>query len=232
MRGTVSKDDLQFDSEIEKTARLLKAQAKEAKRLARLALPDSSSSIHSPSGSVHTLSPSGYLHLTPPSSPERETSEDMANEDENVNALPCWVSPRRIASLGNQNTKQVELKLGLIHLITQNPFTGMDHEDPYKHLTNFYVTAGTLGMKEDEEENMFCKLFPHSLIGKAKEWYLDQPTSLIKNWSELEKTFQERFFLEDRHLEAKTSITTFSQGQSETLCEAWERYKSLLRNCP
>jgi hypothetical protein len=87
-------------------------------------------------------------------------------------------------------------------------------------------------MREDEEENMFTRLFPHSLIGKAKEWYLDQPTALMKNWNELEKAFQERFFPEDRHLEAKTSITTFNQGASESLCEAWERYKSLLRNCP
>ena len=105
MRGTVSKEDLQFDPEIEKTARLLKKQAKEAKRLARLAQPGSSSSIHSPSGSVQTLSPGGSLHTTPPSSPERETIVTMANEDEN--ALPSWVSPRRLANLGNQNAKQV-----------------------------------------------------------------------------------------------------------------------------
>jgi hypothetical protein len=200
MRGTVAKDQLQFDPEIEKTTRRNNAKTREAKRLARLVQPESSSSIPTPSGSVHTLSPSGSLHSSAPSSPERETFVAMANENEDGNALPCWVSPRRLASLGNQNTKQVELKSGLIHLITQNPFTGLDHEDPYKHLTNFYVTAGTLGMKEDEEENMFTKLFPHSLIGKAKEWYLDQPTSLMKNWNELEKAFQERFFLEDRHL--------------------------------
>lgn len=129
MRGTVSKEDLQFDPEIEKTARLLKKQAKEAKRLARLAQPESSSSIHSPSGSVQTLSPGGSLHTTPPSSPKRETIVTMANEDEN--ALPSWVSPRRLANLGNQNAKQFELKSGLINLITQNQFTGMDHEDPY-----------------------------------------------------------------------------------------------------
>lgn len=129
MRGTVSKEDLQFDPEIEKTARLLKKQAKEAKRLARLAQPESSSSIHSPSGSVQSLSPGGSLHTTPPSSPKRETIVTMANEDEN--ALPSWVSPRRLANLGNQNAKQFELKSGLINLITQNQFTGMDHEDPY-----------------------------------------------------------------------------------------------------
>jgi hypothetical protein len=130
MRGTVAKDQLQFDPEIEKTARLLKAKAKEAKRLARLAQPESSIFIPSPSGSVHTLSPSGSPHSSAPPSPKSESIVAMANRNEDENALPCWVTPRRLASLGNQNTMQVELKSGLIHLITQNPFTGMDHEDP------------------------------------------------------------------------------------------------------
>ena len=230
MRGTVANEDLQFDPEIEKTARLLRKQAKEARRLARLAQPESLLFIPSPSGSVHTISLGDSSHSSAHSSPRSDPEVVMANEDEN--ALPMWVSPRRLANLGNRNAKSFELKSGLINLITHNQFTGMDHEDPYRHLTNFYVTAGTLGMKEDEEEGVFVQLFPHSLIGKAKEWYLDQPTSLMENWGELEKAFQERFFPEDRHLEAKTSITTFAQGQSETLCEAWERYKSLLRNCP
>ncbi|MCI35897.1 hypothetical protein A2U01_0057118, partial [Trifolium medium] len=33
-------------------------------------------------------------------------------------------------------------------------------------------------------------------------------------------------------MEAKKSIAVFSQGSNETLCEAWERYKSMLRKCP
>jgi hypothetical protein len=124
------------------------------------------------------------------------------------------------------------MKSKTIQLVTQHPFSGLDHEDPYKHLSTFYGLAGTLGMKEYEEETLFTRLFPHSLIGKTKEWYLDQPTDLMKYWNELEKAFQERFFPEDRHLEAKTAVTTFFQGSSESLCDAWECYKCLLRNSP
>lgn len=228
MRGTVAKEDLQFDPEIEKTAKLLRKQAKEAKRLAGLAQPESLLFIPSPSGSVYSIPLSGSEHSSAQSSPRSEPEVVMANERDN-DALPMWINPRRLANLGNRNgnAKSMELKSGLINLITHNQFTGMDHEDPYKHLTNFYVIAGTLGLKEEEEEGVFVQLFPHSLIGKAKEWYIDQPTSLMENWTELEKAFQERFFPE-----AKTSITTFSQGQNESLCKAWERYKSLLRNCP
>ena len=124
------------------------------------------------------------------------------------------------------------MKLGTIQLVTHHPFSGLDHEDPYKHLTTFYGLAGTLGASADEEENVFARLFPHSLIGKAKEWYLDQSTDVMTDWNALESAFQERFFPEDRLFEAKTAVTTFNQGASESLCEAWERYKSLLRNFP
>jgi len=58
------------------------------------------------------------------------------------------------------------------------------------------------------------RLFPHSLIGKAKEWYLDQSPQ-VTNWNTLEKKFQERFYME-----AKTTVAMFSQGSNETLCEA------------
>ena len=33
-------------------------------------------------------------------------------------------------------------------------------------------------------------------------------------------------------MEAKTTLGVFSQGSNETLCEAWERFNSLLRKCP
>ena len=124
------------------------------------------------------------------------------------------------------------MKSGTIQLITSHPFAGLDHEDPYQHLTKFYSLAGTLGAPEADEEVVFLRLFPHSLIGKAHEWYLDQIESVITDWNQLEKAFQKRFFPDHKHLDTKTTIAMFAQGTSESLCEAWERYKSLLRRCP
>ena len=59
-----------------------------------------------------------------------------------------------------------------------NPFSGLANEDPYTHLTKFYELASMLVAPEDEEKVVFMRLFPHSLIGKAKDWYLDQPTEI------------------------------------------------------
>lgn len=76
------------------------------------------------------------------------------------------------------------------------------------------------------------RLFPHSLIEKEKEWYLDQPTQTMPDWNMLKENFLDRFFLHNRFMKGKTSIVVFSQGSSEYLNEAWERYKSMLRKCP
>jgi hypothetical protein len=65
------------------------------------------------------------------------------------------------------------MKTGILQLLYASPFTGMDHEDPFTHLTKFYEIAGATRVDEAGEEALFKRLFPHSLIGKAKEWYLD-----------------------------------------------------------
>lgn len=124
------------------------------------------------------------------------------------------------------------MKSRLLQILYVNPFTGLDHEESYTHLTKFYEIVGTLGAHEAEEEKVFMRLFPHSLIGKAKEWYLDQPTQTMIGWNALEEKFLDRFFPHDIFMEDKTLIDVFSQGSSESLCEAWEWYKLMLKRCP
>jgi len=87
--------------------------------------------------------------------------------EDNQSVMPCWISPRRLAHLGKEKDKQTEMKSGTIQLITSHPFAGLDHEDPYQHISVFYALASALGASEAEEEAVFLRLFPHSLIGKA-----------------------------------------------------------------
>ena len=51
------------------------------------------------------------------------------------------------------------MKTGLLHLVYANPFSGLDHEDPYTHLIKFYELAGTLDAPATEEEAIFMRLF-------------------------------------------------------------------------
>lgn len=65
------------------------------------------------------------------------------------------------------------MNIGLLQISYANLFVSLDHEDPYTHLTKFYEIAGMLGASEDEEKAVFLWLFPHSLIGKTNDWYID-----------------------------------------------------------
>ncbi|CAI8593035.1 unnamed protein product [Vicia faba] len=124
------------------------------------------------------------------------------------------------------------MKTGILQLLYHNPFTRLDHEYPYTHLTKLFEITGAIGAPEEDEEQIFKRLFPYSLIGKVKDCYLDQPNQLMTNWNRLGEKFLERFFPQSRFLEAKTAISVFSKGGVESLNEAWERYKSMLRKYP
>lgn len=45
----------------------------------------------------------------------------------------------------------------------------------------------TLQASKIEEEAIFLMLFSYSLIGKPKEWYLDQPTTTMIDWDASEE---------------------------------------------
>lgn len=118
---------------------------------------------------------------------------------------------------------QQKMKSELLKILYAKPFAGLDHEDPYIHLKKFYEIFGMLGALEAEEESILLRLYPYSLISKANEWYLDQLIWMITNWNALEEKFWNIFFPHKKFIEAKTTILMFSQGITETLCEAWGR---------
>jgi len=67
------------------------------------------------------------------------------------------------------------MKLAFLSLINTHQFTGMDEEDPYTHLSTFYELVGTMVFEEDDIESVYLRLFPFSLVGKAKEWLKSHP---------------------------------------------------------
>src|SRR4051812_29164474 len=219
MRGSVPADQLLFDPEIERTARRLNSKTRRRRKLAKERRLAQEATTSSATQVIEEEMAGNGDQDPPPPPPPR---------------APCANSPRRAAQFArnDNNARNSELKTGILQLLYTSPFAGLDHEDPYTHLAKFYEIVGAVGAPEREEEQVFKRLFPHSLIGKAKDWYLDQPTQTMTNWNELEKKFLDRFFPQSRLLEAKTAISVFSQGVNETLNEAWERYKSMLRKCP
>ncbi|GAU10176.1 hypothetical protein TSUD_423190, partial [Trifolium subterraneum] len=82
------------------------------------------------------------------------------------------------------------------------------------------------------ESNKKLRLFPLSLTGRAKDWIDTLPPNTIASWDELELKFRERYFPIHKFLERWNDITNFEQGDSESLYDAWERFKLCLKKCP
>ena len=64
--------------------------------------------------------------------------------------------------------------------ISNTQFMGLDHEDPYTHLSTFYELTATMGFEERDKEAAHMKLFPFSLAGKAKDWLNLHPNQSLR----------------------------------------------------
>jgi hypothetical protein len=61
-----------------------------------------------------------------------------------------------------------ELKPTLINMVQANPFCGKPHEDANAHLQHFLEVCGTFTIKGVTSDAICIRLFPFSLLGKAK----------------------------------------------------------------
>ncbi|MVG17109.1 hypothetical protein EF849_22015, partial [Aeromonas jandaei] len=74
-----------------------------------------------------------------------------------------------------------ELKPALITMVQASPFCGKAHEDANAHLQQFLEICGTFTIKGITQEAIRLRLFPFSLLGKAKQWfYTDR--SAVGTW--------------------------------------------------
>src|SRR5436189_1206346 len=126
-----------------------------------------------------------------------------------------------------------ELKPGFISMFQNHvQFYGLPHEDPNQHIANFLEYCDTFKMNGVSDDAIRLRLFSFSLRDKAKAWVQAQPAGAFKTWDELSKAFIYKYFPPSRASQLKNEILGFQQLDRETLYEAWERYKDLLRRYP
>ena len=148
--------ELEYDPEIEKTAKRLR---KEARR--RNFQRGSSPSW------LESLEPNFTSDLFDQVTDSDQEEESMAERTlwematQNINQQPLCIQYPQL-------TVPFELKSGLIHLLPT--FRGLAGEDPHKHLKEFHVVCSTMKPREVTEEQIKLRAFPFSLVDKAKDW--------------------------------------------------------------
>jgi len=129
-RGQVPKDKLEFDPEIEKKARQNRSNKRKEKKRQGQAKGESSNN-----------------------------RENLLRRTLGYNTMQQ--GPRHFSNIAIPSaTKSLEIKSAFLSLISTHQFTGMDHKDPYTHLSTFYELIRTMGFQENDIESVYLHLFP------------------------------------------------------------------------
>nr|GEV99358.1 reverse transcriptase domain-containing protein [Tanacetum cinerariifolium]GFA28658.1 reverse transcriptase domain-containing protein [Tanacetum cinerariifolium] len=96
---------------------------------------------------------------------------------------------------------------------------------------NFEITS-TLKFPNVLNTSIKLMLFPFSLEGAARIWLDKEPPRSIFTWDDLVLKFINKFFPPSKTTNFRNEITNFQQRFNESLSEAWDRFKDLLRACP
>lgn len=212
-RSSQSTGELEFDPEIEKTAKRLRKEAKQAR-----------------SEAAETDQPPGFLDLLLTSSDSEE--EEMALN--NIRTLKELAAPdlnqQPLCILYPDLEVDFELKSGLIHLLPK--FRGLAGDDPHKHLKEFHVVCASMKPQKVTEEHIKLRAFPFSLTDLAKDWLYYLPSGSVETWNDMKKLFLEKYFPASRAANIRKEICGIRQYNGESLYEYWERFMKLCASCP
>ncbi|KAA3487048.1 protein FAR1-RELATED SEQUENCE 5-like [Gossypium australe] len=81
------------------------------------------------------------------------------------------------------------------------------------------------------EDVLQLKLFPYSLRDLARAWLNALSSGMVASWNDVFQRFLLRCNLPNMNSKLRNDITSFRQSEDETLYEAWETLKELLRKC-
>jgi len=117
----------------------------------------------------------------------------------------------------------------LVQLIQNNLFHGLPNEDPYAHLATYIEICNTIRPVGVPADAVRLSLFS---FGEAKRWLHSFKGNNLKSWDEVVEKFLKKYFPESKTAEGKASISSLHQFPDESLSEALERFRGLLRKTP
>ena len=144
----------------------------------------------------------------------------MPRVDQNISSI------RRPTIVANN----YEIRPALITMIVATvQFNGLPSEDPNRHLQSFNEVCDTFRYNGMPEDFIKLKLFPFSLRNDAREWLQAHDVDTFVSFEQLAQAFLNKYFPPGKAARLRNEITSFSQFDQESLYEAWERFKDLIR---
>src|SRR3954462_279979 len=124
-----------------------------------------------------------------------------------------------------------EIKPALLNLVMKDQFSGAG-DDAALHLKNFVALCDMQKYQELDGNIVKLKLFPFSLRGGAKIWFQSWPRNSIDSWDKCKDAFIGKYYPPAKIIQLRSTIMNFKQLDNEHVAQAWERMKSLVKNCP
>ena len=221
MRKWGTADLFPFDSEIEKTARRLRKEAREA--AARPPEPALEHLIDTSAFTTYDNHMAEEHHAAPAAqSAHNEGQTLMDYMQPTIGGIHSAIRKPTIAA------NNFEIKSGILQMVKTTQFGGSPTENPKDHISNFMELCDTFKYNGVPEDAIRLILFPFSLRDAAKSWLNSLPANSITTWPELCQKFLSKFFPLEKQAKLRNEIVAFAQYDGETLYEAWYRFKELL----
>ncbi|XP_070019870.1 uncharacterized protein [Nicotiana sylvestris] len=147
--------------------------------------------------------------------------------------LDIVVQPQPIEMEGNEERAVIEAARPSLAIMTQAIVKPdiIGHFELKQYMVQLIQSTGLfVGLPNEDPQRL--TLFPFSLIGEAKDWLDKEPANSIRTWDDLARQFLIKFFPTKKTKILRSQILGFEQRVGETLRQAWERYKKMLRDCP
>lgn len=105
------------------------------------------------------------------------------------------------------------------------------NEDRNNHLKRFLAICDTFKYNGVSGDGIHLQLFPFSLTNDTFMWLDSYPVDSINTWDELDSKFLVKYFSLSKIMKLRMDIKNFYLD-GESLYEAWEWFKLMLRKCP
>ncbi|KAH9801229.1 hypothetical protein KPL71_000949 [Citrus sinensis] len=227
--------DFQFDPEIERTARRLRREHRELQAVVAMDDLQNLRNLNCREGIQLVNVHEGLNGQCVQRQPGNNNIIHMANDRDRAIRDYAVLTPQAIHPgivRPDVQGDNFELKLVMFQMLqTVGQFNGLPSEDPHLHLKLFLEVSDAFKIAGASQEPLRLILFPFSLIDRARAWLNSLPPDSITTWSDLADKFLLKYFPPTKNAKLRNEITSFHQLEDESLCDAWERFKELLRKC-
>ena len=127
---------------------------------------------------------------------ENNLNNENFHAHQPIRTLRDYLQPTRSSApscnIFPTNANNFNFKPSMISLLLK--FCGLDSENPYLHFKEFEEVFSTFYDQSCNEETIRLKLFPFSLIERAKTWLNSLRPRSIGTWQEMQTEFLQKFF--------------------------------------